>query len=324
LWENVRRFKQKGLKLTTIAIIGGGIAARSLLYMMAKKNIRSKILIFYSDKFAFPCSLHSTAIVAPRGISTGHSPLGDELVQGFDRFQRHFQEDHPEGVITVPQINGALTKIEAFTKRFPDGKETDGMYLAHEEAFLVRPKDYLDWLLKEAKKKLDVEVVSDFVTEVHGEKIRTIDGKEFHAEKIFFTTGVQNELWCGKKTKSVQGSYLEFQDVSGEASFSLTLEGNNLIFDQERKTLLIGSTTKESALYLPPEKTLLQVYEFLKERWSFPLPEFSQGIIRTGLREKGPKREAYVVREGNHITIGGLYKNGYRLSLHLAEKVLSH
>ncbi len=86
--------------MTTIAIIGGGIAARSLLYVMAKKNIREKVLVFYSDSFAFPCSLHSTAIVAPRGVSTGHSALGDNLYEGFVRFSRHVEEDFPRGVLS--------------------------------------------------------------------------------------------------------------------------------------------------------------------------------------------------------------------------------
>jgi hypothetical protein len=338
LWENVRRFKQKGLKLTTIAIIGGGIAARSLLYMMAKKNIRHKILVFYSDSFAFPCSLHSTAIVAPRGISTGHSALGDELVYGFERFVLHVMEDCPEGVIKVPQYTGALTKIEAFQKRYPAGKKVNEIgpvglnqetYFAQEMAYMIRPLEYMDWLLCEAKKVLDLEIVPSFVTEINEGKIKTQEGKEYSADKIIFTAGVNNDLWSGffsenKKSKSAQGSYLEFQKVHlGKESFSLTLEGNNCIYDSERCTLLVGSTTKESNLELAPEKELYEVYQHLQQQTKLVLPDFKEGLIQVGLREKAQKREAYLLNNGPYSAIGGLYKNGYRLGIFMAEKLLS-
>src|SRR5690349_14322470 len=128
---------------------------------MAKKNFHQKILVFYSDNFAFPCSLHSTAIVAPRGISTGHSALGDELVQSFDRFERHVKEDRPLGVHEVPQYTGAITKLESFQKRYPVGSKVtsignvglnEEVYFAEEKSYLIRPRDYMDWLLKESRK----------------------------------------------------------------------------------------------------------------------------------------------------------------------------
>jgi len=324
--------------LTTIAIIGGGIAARSLLFALAKKNFSQKILVFYSDRFAFPCSLHSTAIVAPRGISTGHSNLGDELVEGFQCFSRHFSEDSPEGVIKVPQFTGAFTKVEAFRKRYPEGalKKNCGafelkneMYVAHEEAYLIRPAEYMSWLLEEASRTLHLEVIPSFVTEISGQKIRTQEGKEFLADKIIFAAGVQNELWSGlfpetKKSKSVQGSYLEFQDADlGDASFSLTLEGNNLIYDSEKKSLLIGSTTRESSLELAPERELLKIYQNLSQHSLSELPEFSRGMIRVGLREKASRREAYLVQHNDHLMLGGLYKNGYRMSLLMAQKLIA-
>lgn len=324
--------------MSTIAIIGGGIAARSLLFAMAKRNDRRKILVFQSDSFAFPCSLHSTAIVAPRGISTGHSSLGDHLVLGFSRFEKHFSEDHPEGVIKVPQYTAALSKMEAFQKRYPDGalKNNCGlislnaeMYVANEEAYLIRPREYLNWLMSEAKRSLDITLIESFVTEVKDGKIHTVDHQDYSADEIIFTTGVQNDLWHtmfsqGKNTKSAQGCYLEFSGINfGKDSFSLTLEGNNLIYDAERTSLLIGSTTHDSRLELAPEKELLVIHENLQKLIREKLPECKSGTIRTGLREKGPKREPYLVREKNHSMIGGLYKNGYRVSLKMAEDLLS-
>lgn len=337
LWENVGRFKQKGLKLTTIAIIGGGIASHSLLYAMAKKNISAKILVFYSDSFAFPCSLHSTAIVAPRGVTTGHSPLGDSISSGFTRFQKHVKEDSPSGVTDIPQYTGAITKLESFVKRYPDGKKTrtvgplkfrDEIYFAEEEGFLVSPAVYLEWLKTEAQRNLSIEFIPSFVTEVKENSLSTVDGHKFSFDEVFITAGVKNLLWQPlfekeTKTRAVQGSYLEFSSDFGPRSFSLTLEGDNLIYHHETNTLLVGSTTEESALELPPEKDLSAILERLKSRMENTLPEFSQGKIKVGLREKAQRREPYILKKESCHILGGLYKNGYTLSLLLSEKLIS-
>lgn len=322
--------------MTTIAIIGGGIAARSLLFVLAKRKIPHKILVFYSYPFAFPCSLHSTAIVAPRGISTGHSPLGDVLVEGFDRFSRHVREDRPSGVIEVPQYTGALTKLEAFKKRYPDGKEMlspgpvtlkEKTYIAEERAYLIRPRDYMDWLLSEAR-TLDLEIIPSFVTDVSGHTIRTQDERTFTADEIVFTAGVSNPLWFSlfgekKAAKSVQGCYLEFSGIHlGATPFSLTLEGDNVIYDADRGTLLVGSTTNESFLELPAEKQLREIHARVSSRLVPALPHFDEGTMKTGLREKASRREAYILRNGHLSAIGGLYKNGYRLGLTLSERLL--
>lgn len=322
--------------MKTIAIIGGGVAGRSLLLSLSKKKSQDKILLFSSDAFATPCSLNSTAIVAPRGISTGHSPLGDILVEGFNRFARHFREDHPEGVIAIPQYTGAITKIDAFKKRYPDGVVTksigpvalnEEVYVATEEAFLIRPHKYMNWLLK-AGSSLNLQVVNSFVTEVKDNHIRTVNGEEFTADEIIFTTGVGNGSWFSllnetKRPKSAQGCYLEFSGVDFKDSFSLTLEGDNLIYDAETKILLLGSTTHETNLELPQEKELKEIYERVSSRISLSLPPFSSAVMKTGLREKASKRESYILKSGMYSAIGGLYKNGYRLSLTLAEKLLN-
>ncbi len=323
--------------MTTIAIIGGGIAARSLLFVMAKKSFVSKIIVFYSDSFAFPCSYHSTAIVAPRGVSTGLSSLGDSLFEGFTRFEEHVNNDRPEGVIVDPQFTGAVSKIEAFKRRYPDGEIASSAgalqlneecYIAKESAYLIRPREYLNWLLNEAQKNLDITLINSFVTQVKDGTITTADGNEFSPDQIIFTAGVQNDLWQEffpekKNTKSAQGCYLEFSGVKLGESFSLTLEGDNLIYDAGKETLLLGSTTRESRLELPPEKALFEVYENLSRRVGITLPAFSKGTIRTGLREKGPKREPYLLKNGNCFMLGGYYKNGYRVSLSMAHKLLS-
>lgn len=323
--------------MTTIAIIGGGIAARSLLFALAKENIPHKILVFYSDTFAFPCSVHSTAIVAPRGISLGHSPLGDLLCQAFARFDRHVQEDAPSGVISVPQFTGARTKLEAFRKRYPQGALlraagayglSEELYLASESAYLVRPREYLDWLLTRAQSVLDLELVPEFVTEVDERRIRTNTGRDFLADQVIFTAGVNNSSWMPllderKKTKCVQGSYLEFNEVDFPESVSLTLEGDNLIYDRQQRRLLVGSTTLETRHVLAPLPELHGIYHRLCALMEESLPPLERAVVRVGLREKGSRREPFLLHNGPHLMMGGFYKNGYALGPHFAERALN-
>ena len=203
------------------------------------------------------------------------------------------------------------------------------MYISEEEAFMIRPQEYMSWLMTESKKVLQVTEINSFVTEVKDGKIRTIDEDEYAADEIIFTTGVHNDLWQSmlpelKTTKSVQGCYLEFSGINlGESSFSLTLEGKNLIYDAEKAALLAGSTTNESRLELPPEKELAEILGSLKALVKVNLPDFREGKVRTGLREKGSKREPYLLQVRNYSMIGGFYKNGYSLGLSFAEKLLS-
>lgn len=341
LWENVSTFKQKGLKLTTLAIIGGGIAGRSLIFSLAKSGILfEKIFLFYSEPFAPACSLNSTAIVAARGVSTGLSPLGDLLKVSFDQFKEHFEQDRPSGVTEVSQFSGAVSKLEQFKKRYPDGVESlaagpvklkQKMYLAHEGAYMIDPGTYLQWLMDQAA-RLPLEIKSDYVTSINQDSkihIETLNGVSISVDHAVLCTGAQSGMWKslfpGQKlasSKPIQGAYLEFKNLTlGKESFSLTLEGDNLIYDAQRGRLLIGSTTEEHGLLLADQAELKNIYNQMKSRVDLSLPEFEEALIRVGLREKASKREPYLIREGNFWALGGLYKNGYSAGLHMARQL---
>ena len=334
--------------MTTLAIIGSGILGRSLVYTLAKEQKSfGKIFLFHSEKMAFPCSLHSTAIVAPRGLSFGHSPLGDLLLQSFQGFKEHVDLDAPAGVERVLQFTGASTKLENFKLRYPQGSFTQELpalnvalkrelYVAQEEAFLIDPESYNHWLLEEAAimKGDEVEVIEDFVAEfLDGERIhlKTQSGRTFIADKVVFAGGSYNRYWKSfaqdKKLSSsqpVQGSYLEYDGVDlGRPSFSLTLEGDNLIWNNPLKRLLIGSTTASVGHALPPRGELQEIHSRLSGLLDLSLPNFHEGVIKVGLREKAQKREPYLVQRNNAFWVGGLYKNGYSLALKMSTD-LSH
>ena len=321
--------------MTTLAIVGGGIAGRSLLYALAKENpLVSKVHLFESPEFFHPCSLRSTAIVAPRGVSEGHSPLGNLLMEGFQTFKQHALFDDPEGVTPVTQFTASSEKIEQFKLRYPDGYETSeltylhlkkSIYTATENGFLIHPEVYLNFLLTHAQDRLPLSVHQDLVTEVtQGDQVilKTQKGQSFSVDRVVFAGGVANAHF-GHKAQTVQGSYLKFPAPQfGPTPFSLTINGDNLIYLPKRY-LLIGSTSEVIGHELAPSRDLRKVYGRIKSWVDLKLPPVDSGETIVGLREKATKRMPYVKQDGKVILFGGFYKNGFSLALSESHKVLS-
>jgi glycine/D-amino acid oxidase-like deaminating enzyme len=328
--------------LTTLAVIGAGILGRSLIYTLAKEQKAfEKVTLFYSDAFASPCSLNSTAIVAPRGLSSGHSPLGDELLEGFKTFSEHVFLDQPLGVEKIIQYTAATTKQDEFKLRYPQAQMARG-FLNHEtlialdEAYLIDPKTYMDWLLKETQlmEQYHLEVVDSFVCEVHENErvhVKTMDGRNLAFDKVIFAGGNYNRFWKDlapesrlATSKPVQGSYFEINQVNwSDYYFYLTLVVNNLFWNKSLKRLLVGSTSMDTNHLLAPEKDLQKIYHRLSEGVSLKLPALNEAELKIGLREKARKREPYTTQNGHLYFMGGLYKNGFTLALRMA-RTFSH
>ncbi len=326
--------------MTTLAIIGGGIMGRSLLYTLAKEeNCYSKVCLFSSDNITAPCTLHSTAIAASRGVTIGHSTLGDELVKGFKFFHRHIDIDRPDGVQKIFQYTVATKEIENFRKRYSNATLSshflkESSCLATEEAFMIDPQNYLKWLTDKAVNFFAdrLSFVEDFVYEVQvGEKIKilTLNGNAFYFDQVVFCCGSYNRFWKNnvpdsrlQTSRPVQGSYLEFTDIFwNHPSFSLTIDGDNIVWNAPFKRLFIGSTSKECSHQLSPQKELYDIYDRLRSQSSLDLPKKELGKIRVGLREKAQKREPYVIFKDRIVFVGGLYKNAFTLSLKIAKEI---
>jgi glycine/D-amino acid oxidase-like deaminating enzyme len=179
----------------------------------------------------------------------------------------------------------------------------------------------------------EVTRINSFVTSVDktsvGIEIQTVDLDKFKVDKVIFCGGNYNRYWKGlsneKKLQSsspVHGSYMEFDTDLAITSFSLTLEGHNLIYNHVFKKLIIGSTTETTFLQLPMEKNLREIYDFLKKEINLELPDFETGKMIVGLREKASKRTPYLFEEDGLYFFGGLYKNGYSLPIHMSKDLV--
>src|SRR5690606_14904112 len=151
-----------------------------------------------SESFLKACSYRSTAVVAGRGLTSGHSPLGDTLLESFKNFESHFIEDSPEGVEKVLQVSGATKKISEFRSRYPHGAPSgeftkEEVYIQKDPAYLIDPPAYLEFLLEGGKKfyQEKLKTIEDMVIEVSPEgKVRTQNGKEFLFDKVVLAGGV--------------------------------------------------------------------------------------------------------------------------------------
>lgn len=328
--------------MTTLAIIGSGLVGKSLIYSLAKEQKQfEKITLFSSDNILPPCTLSSTAIAAPRGTTPGLSELGDLLVAGFETLKDHIELNRPHGVQEITQYSAATFKTEQFIKRYPEAK-SDKTFLKtpalmiQEPAYMFDPKSYTDWLLNEAMllKPDHIEVIDDLVLELtEGERVhlKTLNGRNLAFDKVVFAGGNYNRFWKDllpesklKSSKPAQGSYFEFQNVNWtHPSFSLTLDGDNIVWNAPFKRMYVGSTTEDVCHFLPSKNELHEIYSRLKEKTSLDLPAVADGIIRTGLREKAQRREPYLVSGEKVCFIGGMYKNAFTLSIQMTRS-LSH
>ncbi len=323
--------------MTTLAIVGSGIAGRSLLYSLAREGRPlEKIVLFSSDDITCPCTFNSNAVAAPRGVTKGHSSLGDLLVEGFAELSEHVRIDRPLGVTPIPQYNAAMENLDVFSKRFPDGSESleffrEATYTAKEPAFLFDTRTYGDWLLAQARSFYGtrLEEVSELVTEVGDTspvRLLTLQGREASFDRVVFAGGSYNRFWKSlapetelATSRPVQGSYLEYQNLSWDhSSFSLTLDGDTVVWNHALRRLFVGSTTEELGHLFPPLGDLRAIHQRLVSRLVLQIPSFEDGVIKVGLREKAKRRAPYVVERGSLVFVGGLYKNAFTVSLKLA------
>ena len=330
--------------MRTLGVVGGGIVGKSLLFSLAIENRQKydRVIIFESEAFAPSCTLRSTAIVAARGVLPGISPLGDLIHQGISEFRNHVKDYAPRGVYPITQINSALSKEDAFYRRYKEYFKADKVNHLHftqelplfvEEAHYVNAVEYCQWLFEKARERIDIVRINQFVTEIDQDlNVTTLDGEKFKFDHLILAGSIKNKLWSTlvedsklTQSKTVKGSFLSFSNIDwGKEGYSLSVDDFNLIYRASSQELLIGATSEQTEIYSTDElEPLISIYDFFSKIVDRKLPAVSSATLITGMREKSSKREPYLGHAGKVSYIGGLYKNGFTLSLKMAKSLVS-
>jgi hypothetical protein len=276
--------------------------------------------------------LSSTATVALRGTKKGLSPLGDQLVDAFFEVEQFLstQKTHGAYPAELTTFNHPMSpSFEKVAKRFhnhPQTKETHGFVAYKEKAYLFSPYQFFAWLYKNLL--THVNFIHETVSTIDGMNLKTLEGNTFTSDQIIFAAGAYNSLLTEderiKKSQPVAGSYLEFQADQGEESSCHTYNELNCVYLAKEKKIFFGSVSQEGYWLSADLKALKDRYEEWQNSHLTRLPPFEEAIIKTGIREKGRKREPYVYllnKEKNQWVIGGMYKNGYSLAFLLGKKL---
>jgi hypothetical protein len=329
-----------------LGIIGDGIAARSLLHFLVPQLPPSvEILQFSHDDFAPPCSLCSTAVVAKRGVQLGVSPLGDEIYHCHEFQSQYLVQNKAHGVdhafhYQLWSVNHEQRKY--FLKRYSALKETvpdnlpltikQGFEGSAEAAFIFYPEQYLNWLVSKLSFNHHKEMIIEVTQNKSAFILKSQSGQEFIVDALVNASGamgVVSQIY-GKDTKGlhskvVGGCYWEGQCDLGDSSWSMTVNGINMVYRSQSKVLQVGTYSQESSsLVCENELELRSMFQAMQDYFPKQLPDFEEGDIFMGLRQKGPKRQSFYGKIDCELPLYGLhsfYKNGYTLALHQAKQL---
>jgi hypothetical protein len=334
IWQEQAFMNDQNQK--TLSIVGGGLSGLlTAFYLVQERKARSlplpRINLFVSPLYP-SCTLSSTATVALRGTKKGLSPLGDQLVDAFHEVERFLSEQKSHGAYPaeLSTFNHPMSpSFEKVSKRYHNHaqtKETHGFLSFKEKAFLFSPFHFTAWLYKNLLP--NVNFIQETVSSLDGLRLFTLEGNSYLGDQIIFAAGAYNSLMTDddrvKKSLPVAGSYLEFMADLGEESFCHTYNELNCVYLAQDKKIFFGSVSQEGFWLSPDIKSLKERYDEWQNSHLTRLPPFDEAICKTGIREKGRKREPYVYslnKEKNQWIIGGMYKNGYSLAFLLGKKL---
>lgn len=311
-----------------IVIIGAGIAGLVVAKELYQKYPDLDILLIDGGDQLPTCSQNSTALVALRGIRPGVSPLGDELHQAFYLAKEYFSTSLSATRLVHYAINTKNDNREKYLKRFGDTSSEfliDGidsrsfLDISKEEAFYIHFEEFKKEVLSFLPAK---SYVRDMVKNYQGEQILLLSGKKIASRVIINCTNTAQSFFNSQeRIKKVQGSFLSWKGSFFEKSFSVSIDGINLIYDQKSQKTILGSSSQEVPHYIPDKAFLRDAYDKITEVTT-QLPPFDEGAIHTGIRAKAPKRRALLSQNKNEYIINGLYKNGYSLSFLMSAKLI--
>ncbi len=332
--------------MSRLLLIGEGIAAAAYLRELSVSRVAeqfTRIVQVASPDLAPACSFHSTAVAALRGTRTGLSPLGDELVAGWEMAREFYQSWDGPGV-TAARLTTVVEDTEKDLRRFshlpravssPLPLSKTSAFLVEEEAWLIDPALFLP-ALHSSLTTPPRERRETLVTRLHREgpvwRARFLGGMEEDFERVVLASGAwmpwMRELFPPGHPlgdlRPVQGSYWQWEGVDlGPESFAMAWSGHNLVYHAVPRRLLMGATSVKDGTLIPDLKGLRGQWEFWRERLERPLPDPARALLRTGVRARTADRRPHGggVREGLQA-MGGLYKNGWVAAWKLARDLL--
>lgn len=317
-----------------VLVVGSGVGAAGFLHHAQKLGIHCDHVS--SPTNAPVCSLRSTAVAALRGTQMGHSPLGDELVRGWQEAHEFYAQYLGDGVERAVHCT-AIFKSEKNLRRFshlasapaPLELAQAPQLCVKEEAWIIRPAQFLSaWRARE-------EFISALTPIEEGVRVRFLDQRDEVYDHVVLATGYwmswMKDLFSFPSLRPVQGSYFQWDGVDwGSASFSLTIDEDNLVYYATQRTLLLGSTSvKDVTGDFAALSNLQTRYQRVQQLLRRKLPAVEDAQTHTGIRALTKERAPFALnpRPGIHL-IGGLYKNGWvmawRLGRITAERLASH
>lgn len=330
-----------------LIILGNGLAGKCLLYELLKNNSKPlKIAQISSNELAVPCSMNSTSFVSLNGTRTGVSPLGDTIFDSYKEVVSFIQNEQPDGVFPCDHFhldpNGPNELVNRFgsAQVLKDLKDLPftlkgPLFGVLDKGYLFYPHIFLPWFdhyLQEKGGDL-ISEISDFIIniDVEGEKaiLTSHSGKIYQTKKLLLASGAYTKIFEGifppslkiEKSKVVSGSFIVFKDINwGSQDVVFTLNGFNLIYRAQNKTLLLGGTSSKEGIDLALIRQLKEHYSEFQTIFSpklAPFPEFKKGEFISGRRHKGVGRRPFwdqiPILNSKAMVFGsfGHYKNGY-------------
>lgn len=334
---------QEKQNLSEIAVVGDGIAGRlTIFYLMhelKKQNCKTKIIHYRNNLFP-ACSRNSAAVAALRMTSKNLSVYGDKIVEGFDELEHFLKQFKPPGI-----YEGSLKTLcspihsgwEDYKKRYrpiAESKEIEGYFEYKEKAYFFSTDIFLEWLASEYQNDECYQVIEDQVLDLKNADGQAVVLSQKYGEKsyseVICATGAYALLIPGlahdaylKRTQPVAGTFLEFNNVDCPLkTFNITVHEKNLIYRHEDQTLLLGAVSEDGFWQVCDARKLKELYQLFEELNILPLPPFKTGMVKTGIRHKGPRRVPFGGRLNGHIWgMLGFYKNGYQVGFSEARKL---
>lgn len=313
-------------------VVGDGIASWGVLLALSKKFPNKKIVQISVDKALKPCTLNSTATVSLNGIQKGISPLGDLLYNSYF-FTKNLIESWNCPTIEktnhyhfgdVKKLQDRFHLLEVLQHEALESEEIG----KKTEAFLFDPLNFKNWfkdniLTKFNNFSFESEYITGFNENDNLVHINTLSKNNMSCKRLIFCTGAYERYQFGGK--KVTGHYLSWKYKDFEESFIISLKGNNLIFNKQMNTLMLGGTSNRD------EVSLIDIYSLNKMREEFnnilrtSLPSVESATIHSGHRQKGKKRTPYwgLVSDYQRVySVSSLYKNGYTLAWYIGNNLV--